>query len=985
MAQEDNPPGPPGDTTSTLELIRKEVGDITPEWAAHIVFSLEGVVPASVWIKQLHENDLDWDKVPAIQTALRLTSTSNWMSQNDFIRKLSNPDLEIDVPRQCLERFICTEVLKQLRAGSDVHLNKSAATRVTRNLAGHLRSQAFQRVAADYTWDRVVFDTIPFMVQFAQKVLVEEFEEMPVFNNFPGLLPRETLSVIPANMSHLTTGSNSVKMFAWHLYMEMESSERLTQARELATEIIMRDQFPLHACCRSGCALPSDVAAVLIVEHRQTGDAARSFDLKGNAPLYYAAQRKECDRGRLIRVLYSAGANLNARNEQGLPALAVACRASASIRSVEELLVLGANPLLCDAHGLSPLHYAVRSCRADIVHLLDTYHVDVNAVDNDGFTPAHVAASSGSVPMLELLASMGSSLSATSKNGSTPLRIASKRHHLDAVSFLFQMQTLLAARFPYDPRLSSPECSTECSMSSECLCEHIYDVLSTQLPEMLNIESVSLSGLGLDHVVPELACLKRATKIDLRHNPLRTYWWLPWWWLTCISHRLAFWLSIVFAVLWAVFAAEGIFLPGKVWLDMIEAPGFHFGLGHFAIVLLILSNSFLVFISVHYGYFKPYEQIEAAYPRLLRLEPFRTNQFANILTIGVLLLELIQLSAIMHSIDDSSAVATLLRGFVFDFGNDRDTNRVAVSICIGFVCYCRIWIEIRTCSPRLWALDRLLCHLLIATFVPVTRVLLRSLACHGATSTNETDSCYSTPTDISLFIASIGVLFVHIPTVILSEPVFQARDGDRQLRISPTRRMCIRLLFFFLTCFDVLFNRTDSGPIYDYVYPWIILPLPFVVSFIIGKPVLYRDSLQLRVSIFWAVVGQYAVTLLVTREEYSPGWALLSWPATMVICSAFMQLSRSRSFPKSIAEKRLRKNSEQKEALTQCFRLHPRFSDIMLDYGAGVHFTSLEKKYQLNQWLRSGCSSNDSSQVLTVQDLYQSDTDDTVAVDLPTL
>jgi ankyrin repeat protein len=146
--------------------------------------------------------------------------------------------------------------------------------------------------------------------------------------------------------------------------------------------------------------------------------------------LHYAAIR---GRTEAVRVLLEAGANINAKNDNGQTAL----HAPLDVRNsdyrkyrlskdtLEVLLAKGADVNLKDKDGRTPLHLVAKLVDRDIVELILDKGADVNAKDDEsGFTALHHAARFGNRNAAELLIARGADINAKDKQGHTPLQIA---------------------------------------------------------------------------------------------------------------------------------------------------------------------------------------------------------------------------------------------------------------------------------------------------------------------------------------------------------------------------------------------------------------------------------------------------------------------------------------------------------------------------------------------------------------------------------
>ncbi|MFZ2955479.1 MAG: ankyrin repeat domain-containing protein [Candidatus Ozemobacteraceae bacterium] len=109
------------------------------------------------------------------------------------------------------------------------------------------------------------------------------------------------------------------------------------------------------------------------------------------------------------------------------------------IQMVAALLKNGADPRLTDSQGNSALHWAVniqplctvvvqpnemKLCNLDVVQMLASAGVDVDARNNAGETPLHIAARQGTFGMVKLLTERRGNPNLQNSSGSSPLHLA---------------------------------------------------------------------------------------------------------------------------------------------------------------------------------------------------------------------------------------------------------------------------------------------------------------------------------------------------------------------------------------------------------------------------------------------------------------------------------------------------------------------------------------------------------------------------------
>jgi hypothetical protein len=99
-----------------------------------------------------------------------------------------------------------------------------------------------------------------------------------------------------------------------------------------------------------------------------------------------------------------------------------------------------------DEYGRTPLNQAVCKGDKDIVELLLTYNVDINAGDNSGRTALHWAADTGQVEVMKLLLAKKASVDAKSNAGWTPLHEAAYMGKTEAAALLLANQAEVNAK-----------------------------------------------------------------------------------------------------------------------------------------------------------------------------------------------------------------------------------------------------------------------------------------------------------------------------------------------------------------------------------------------------------------------------------------------------------------------------------------------------------------------------------------------------------
>ena len=111
--------------------------------------------------------------------------------------------------------------------------------------------------------------------------------------------------------------------------------------------------------------------------------------------MHWAARR---NRGQAIRLLHRLGANLEAREHQGLTPLHVAARAGCR-KSIYSLMYVGADANARDPYGRTPLHWTseagTEGGHPEAAALLIKYGARVDDRDHAGKNVMHYAAARG--------------------------------------------------------------------------------------------------------------------------------------------------------------------------------------------------------------------------------------------------------------------------------------------------------------------------------------------------------------------------------------------------------------------------------------------------------------------------------------------------------------------------------------------------------------------------------------------------------------
>ena len=215
------------------------------------------------------------------------------------------------------------------------------------------------------------------------------------------------------------------------------------------------DRTILHVACEKG-----DLSIVKKV--LEAGADPIITDRLGCTPLHYACENShlECVREFVVQIpdvicdLMKAankyGATpLSVRGDNDRTILHVACE-KGDLSIVEKVLEAGADPIITDRLGCTPLHYACKNshleCVSELMAQIPDVICDLMKVANKyGATPLsvrgdndrtilHVACEKGDLPTVKKVLEAGADPNVTDKLGCTPLYYACKNSHLECVS-----------------------------------------------------------------------------------------------------------------------------------------------------------------------------------------------------------------------------------------------------------------------------------------------------------------------------------------------------------------------------------------------------------------------------------------------------------------------------------------------------------------------------------------------------------------------
>jgi ankyrin repeat protein len=163
-------------------------------------------------------------------------------------------------------------------------------------------------------------------------------------------------------------------------------------------------------------------------EHLSLGDHA------GNTPLHLAAER---DFHEITSYLVSAGAEVQARNDQGQTPLHLAAQ-SDQVKSCQLLAANGAVINTRDNYGNTPLHTSISSGSSKTGKYLLLLGARVDLRNLSGNTPMHQAVLHRDMSAIKMLREFGASLEIRDNTGMTPLLLAARRNYHEVARLLIE-------------------------------------------------------------------------------------------------------------------------------------------------------------------------------------------------------------------------------------------------------------------------------------------------------------------------------------------------------------------------------------------------------------------------------------------------------------------------------------------------------------------------------------------------------------------
>ena len=143
--------------------------------------------------------------------------------------------------------------------------------------------------------------------------------------------------------------------------------------------------------------------------------------------------------GDLVRTCLDAGADPNARNEDGDTPLHIAAW-NGQTEAIAALLDAGADPNARNEDGDTPLHIAAWNGQTEAIAALLDAGADPNARNEDGDTPLHIAAWNGQTEAIAALIDAGADPNARAENGEIPFDLISEDSPLVGTSAYWRLR-----------------------------------------------------------------------------------------------------------------------------------------------------------------------------------------------------------------------------------------------------------------------------------------------------------------------------------------------------------------------------------------------------------------------------------------------------------------------------------------------------------------------------------------------------------------
>ena len=193
----------------------------------------------------------------------------------------------------------------------------------------------------------------------------------------------------------------------------------------------------LHSVIGNPHPKAARIAQVLI----EAGADLNARDDDGRTPLHWVVSESDVILSR-VQWLLEAGATVDARNNDGQTPLHKLAQVSdpgqikRSPQLAAMLLAYGADPSASGHSGRTPLHYAAERDNTEVARELLYAEADLAASGADGLTPLHLASHNGHEAMARFLIESGADSTASDADGLTPADMAARRGHYQLARLL---------------------------------------------------------------------------------------------------------------------------------------------------------------------------------------------------------------------------------------------------------------------------------------------------------------------------------------------------------------------------------------------------------------------------------------------------------------------------------------------------------------------------------------------------------------------
>jgi|GEM_PF-2193691 len=153
----------------------------------------------------------------------------------------------------------------------------------------------------------------------------------------------------------------------------------------------------------------------------------------GQTPLHIAAIEGQLD---AVKILIGAGADIDARNAQGVTPLQLAAHHQRPLDMIQFLLTCAQQDI--QHYGRYPLHEAIYHGLPTVVKPLLEAGIKANDSDSHGHTPLFTAAGKNQLPIVAQLIAAQGKVNQANEHGSTPLQVAALTGNLEIAKLLLE-------------------------------------------------------------------------------------------------------------------------------------------------------------------------------------------------------------------------------------------------------------------------------------------------------------------------------------------------------------------------------------------------------------------------------------------------------------------------------------------------------------------------------------------------------------------